>query len=185
MPFPKQNRRKQRLPRKLLQQVQTKTVIKRIAHTQYTKSLLYLLASASSFFLLSHPLPLKKTQLDVTGETVSRTDVKKMSRANFMEILKGSAGGKEAVKGKISGGREGGDGDLNEVEDQEEEDEDEEEEKTRQKKSGGGAAAKDKKATTTSSWSALRDEYLVDSHMKLKDWDRGDDDQLGSGSEND
>lgn len=133
--------------------------------------------------LLSHLIPCSFLNL---GETISRTDVKKMSRANFMEILKGSAGGKDD-RGEQARKEEN---ERKAIEGKEQVQVTEVAEKRGMPAIGAGvgkniiATEKVAHKATTSSWSALRDEYLVDSHMTLKDWDR-DDDQQGSSSDND
>ena len=95
------------------------------------------------------------------GKEISRLDVKRMTQANFRELLKGeeAAAASKSTGSRAPGaavGDAGGKASL------------------AASASSSTAAAKDK------SWSALRDDYLLESSMKLKDWDKDSD-----GSDND
>ena len=87
------------------------------------------------------------------GKEISRVDVKRMTQANFRELLKGD---ESAAK---SGDAIGATAPTS-------------------NSSSGSGAAKPPSAVANSkekSWSALRDDYLLESSMKLKHWDKDSD----------
>ena len=96
------------------------------------------------------------------GKEISRVDVKRMTQANFRELLKGE---ESAAK---SGDAIGATAPTN-------------------SSSSGSGAAKPSSAVANSkekekSWSALRDDYLLESSMKLKHWDKESDSDEDDGA---
>ena len=98
------------------------------------------------------------------GKEISRVDVKRMTQANFRELLKGEESAAAAKSGDAIGATA----------------------PTNSSSSGSGAA-KPSSAVANSkekekSWSALRDDYLLESSMKLKHWDKESDSDEDDGA---